>query len=516
MASNILTGLGGVGLFLLGMEIMTGALREVAGRGLRRALAKLTASPLRGVATGALATAAIQSSTAVSLITIGAVGAGLLGFVQSLGVLYGANIGTTVTGWLIMILGLKLKLGTLALPVLFVAAMLMLLGRNRVARTGRALAGFCLLFIGLDMMQAATGGLGAWLSPGMLPGDGWGARLILLLMGAGIVALIQSSSAAMALVLVLLGAGAIGFAQAAALVIGFNMGTTATGLLASLGGARAMRMTAVANLMFNIGTAALAFPLLDLVAPLLHGTWLGTDDQTALVLFHTGFNLLGAAVFLPLTPRFAALVSRLVPERPVPLAEGLDRRLLADEGAALDAAQAVADRLRRTLFGALARALGPEGDLRGLASVAVQGNEVMAAIETFLSQVRIAPDRADEAARYAALLHQIDHFQRLLERCAQRDRIATVRQDARLDRDVAALAAALRQDRASVSLANLLARRGRRYRRGVLLREHVGLVPVGEVFARTDALRWLVRVADHAARLDRHAKEGRQDMRPAA
>jgi phosphate:Na+ symporter len=464
-------------------------------------LATLTASPLRGVATGAVATAVIQSSTAVSLITIGAVGAGLLSFVQSLGVLYGANIGTTMTGWIVMVLGLKLKLGTLALPVLFAAAMLILLGRERVARAGRGLAGFCLLFIGLDMMQAATGGLGAWLTPDVLPADGWGGRLVLVLMGSGIVALIQSSSAAMALVLVLLGAGALGFAQAAALVIGFNMGTTATGLLASLGGGRAMRMTALSNLLFNMGTAALAFPLLDLVAPLLHGTWLGADDQTALVLFHTGFNLLGAAVFLPLTPRFAAWVARLVPERAVPLAEGLDRRLLADEGAALDAAQAVADRLRH--------ALGPEGDLRALASVAVQGGAAVAALSAFLAQVRIAPDRADEAARYAALLHQIDHFQRLLDRCGQRDRIATLRQEARLGRDVGALAAALDRDRVREPLARLVERRGRRYRRGVLLREHAGPVPVAEVFARTDALRWLVRVAHHAARLCRHAQEAR-------
>jgi len=509
MTNDIVTALGGVGLFLLGMEIMTDALRQVAGRGLRQALVRLTASPLRGAATGALATAVIQSSTAVSLITIGAVGAGLLGFAASLGVLYGANIGTTMTGWIVMVLGLKLKLGTLALPLLLGAAMMILLGGDRVARVGRGLAGFCLLFIGLDMMQAATGGLGAWLSPEVLPGDGWGGRLLLVLIGAGIVALIQSSSTGLALVLVLLGAGALGFAQAAALVIGFNMGTTATGLLASLGGGRAMRMTAVANLLFNIGTAMLAFPLLDLVTPLLHGAWLGGDDQTALVLFHTGFNLLGAAVFLPLTARFATLVARLVPERPVPLAEGLDRRLLADEGAALDAAQGVADRLRHKLFVALAGALGPEGDLRALSSITVQGREAVAALGTFLSQVRIAPDRSHEAARHAALMHQIDHFQRLLERCDQRDRLATLRQERRLAREVRVVAAALRQDRVHARLVDLIAHRGGRYRRGVLLQEHVGLVPVSEVFERTDALRWLVRVTDHAARLSQHAREGR-------
>jgi phosphate:Na+ symporter len=169
----------------------------------------------------------------------------------------------------------------------------------------------------------------------------------------------------------------------------------------------------------------------------------------------------------------------------------------------------VADRLRCALFAALARALGPEGDLRALASIAVQGTEAVDALTAFLAQVRIAPDRADEAARYAALLHQIDHFQRLLERCVQRERIATLRREERLGRDVAALAAALARDRVREPLARLIERRGQRYRRGVLLREHAGLVPVAEVFARTDALRWLVRVAHHAARISRYAAEGR-------
>lgn len=510
--ADLVTGLGGVGLFLLGMEIMTDALREMAGRDLRQALARLTASPLRAVTTGALATAVIQSSTAVSLITIGAVGAGLLGFVQALGVHYGANIGTTVTGWIVMLLGLKLKLGTLALPLVFAAALMVLFGGPATARIGRALAGFCLLFIGLDMMQAATAGLDRLLGPDTLPAKGWGGRLVLAGAGAVFVALIQSSSAAMALVLVLLGAEVFDFAQAAALVIGFNVGTTTTGLLAALGGGRTMRMTALGNLLFNLGTAALAFPLLDLAAPLLHGTGLGADDQTALVLFHTGFNLMGAAVFVPLTGPLAALVGRLVPERPVPLAEGLDQRLLADAGAALDAGQAVADRLRRALFTALADALGPRGDLRGLASVREQGAAAVSALEAFLSQVRIALDRAEETARHAALLHQIDHITRLLERAAQTSRIATLREDKRLRRDVVALASSLARDRAApqmARLAGLITRRGRRYRRGVLLSEHVGMTRFDAVFDRTDAQRWLVRVADHAARIARHAEEAR-------
>lgn len=510
MGIQITSLLGGVGLFLLGMELMTAALREMAGTGLRRSLARVIASPLRGAVTGALATALIQSSSAVTLITIGAVGAGLVSFAQALGVLFGANVGTTVTGWIVMVLGLKLKLGVIALPVLFCAALMSLFGQALVARSGRALAGFALLFIGLGMMEQATAGAEALLHPDMLPKDTWPGRLLLAGLGLVLVAVIQSSSAGMALALVLLGSGSISFAQAAALTIGFDLGTTFKGFLAAAGGARPMRLTAVANTLFNLGTAAMALALLELVVPALRATALGSDDQAALVIFHTGFNLLGAMVFLPFTARFAALVERLVPERRVPLAEALDRRLLADEGAALDAAQGVADRLRETLFRALARALGPGDDLRGLAAAATQGGQAVIALEDYLARVRIPPGHRTEQERYVLLLHQIDHFQRLLERFGQRDRIATLRQEPLLRRDVAALAGALARGGGAarlLRLSSLITSRSARFHRGALLREHAGLISVGEVLARTDALRWLGRVAQHAARLALHAEE---------
>ncbi|RKT32167.1 phosphate:Na+ symporter [Roseovarius halotolerans] len=513
MTLNLLTALGGVGLFLIGMDIMTGALREAAGPDLRRMLGRFTASPLRGTLTGAVATGALQSSTAVTLMTIGAVGAGLLSFAHALGVLYGANIGTTLTGWIVMILGFKLKLGTAVLPVIFVAALAAMLAHGWVARAARALAGFCLLFIGLDMMQGGLDGADALLHPEMLPdGDGWSGRLMLVGLGVILVTLTQSSSAGIALTLVLLGAGSITFAQGAALVIGLNVGTTLTAVLAALGGTRAMRLTALGNLLFNIGTALMAFPLLGLIAPVLHGTWLGSDDQTALVLFHTGFNLLGAAVFLPLTPRFAAMVEALVPDRPMPMATPLDKRLLADEGAAMEAAQTVADQLRQTLFTALANAIGPDHDLRALGSVSAQGAPVLEALGAYLAKIHIPPDKAPEQARYVALLHQLDHLERLLERCGQRSRIDMLRKDPLLTRDVAAIRAALARDADAARfsrLARLIRYRAERFRRGALLREHAGLIEVDQVFARTDAIRWLERVAGHAERLSHYAAEAR-------
>ena len=238
MMAQALPVLGGIGLFLLGMKIMTDALREAAGAGLRRLLARFTTTPLRGVASGALTTAVIQSSSATTVMTVGFVGAGLLSFPHALGVIYGANIGTTVTGWIVSLVGFKLRLGTVAMGLLFMASLALLLTEGRMARLGRIAAGFSLLFIGLDMMQDSMSGAGGWLHPDRMPSDGIGGLLIMAFVGLAMTVVMQSSSAAVAVVLVLLDSGALTLMHAAAAVIGMNLGTTFTALLAVLGGSR--------------------------------------------------------------------------------------------------------------------------------------------------------------------------------------------------------------------------------------------------------------------------------------
>jgi phosphate:Na+ symporter len=505
--------LGGVGLFLFGMGLMTTALRELAAGRLRHLLARFTETPLAGVATGAVATAVVQSSSAVTVMTIGFVGAGLVGFSQSLGVLYGANIGTTITGWVVVLVGFKLQLGLAALPLVFVASLMGLLGRGRVERAGRLLAGFALLFIGLEMMQAAMAGLDGRILPGLLAGGGWLARLQLAALGIVLTLLMQSSSAGVALALVLLGSGALGFAEAAALVVGMNVGTTFTGLLAALGGGRAMRMTALANFLFNLATAALAFPLIGLVTPLLHASPLGSDDPTALVLFHTGFNLFGTLVFLPLTGPFAALVERLVPMRRAALAEPLDLRLLADEGAAMDAVQAVADAVARTISTALADALGPRRDLRRLVVLDSRVRPALAELEAYLVQINLPAERTQARERFAALLHQIDHLTRLLARCHEGERISELADDARLTRPARLLSLVLQCDLPVARLARLTTlvdARARRPRRAAPLREPDWQVAPGELLRRTDAMRWLERVYDHIERIAHYRTAAKQ------
>lgn len=517
--------LGGVGMFLLGMEVMTAALREAAGSNLRHLLARFTTTPLRGTVTGAAATAVIQSSSATTVMTVGFVGAGLMGLSQALGIIYGANIGTTATGWLVSLLGFKLHLEQVAMVGLPVASLAVLLGGGRVARAGRVVAGLCLLLIGLELMQQGMGGVTDRITPDRLPGDSLGGRLALAGVGLAITVLIQSSSAAMALALVMLEGGAINLIQAACIVIGMNIGTTFTALLASVGGARPMRQAALANLLFNIVTSLLAFPLLMLGAGALERLAGATDAMTALLVFHTGFNLAGAALFLPLTPRFAALVTRLVPSREAEALIMLDKGLLRESAAALLAALAASETIARRMFRALSRALADEPDYRDLAAVQPQLSGAIDELAAFLADIRLPKDRPQDEAAYSALLHQVDHMRRLLARMQSRQSIDTLLSDKVLRRPALTLGALLgrasapQADMEQARLArlyDLVKRRTERHRRGLLLGEHAGLYSVRDVFTHTDAMRWLRRALHHAERIGWYDGIARAGISPRA
>lgn len=526
MMAQALPALGGIGLFLLGMKIMTDALREAAGAGLRRLLARFTTTPLRGVASGALTTAVIQSSSATTVMTVGFVGAGLLSFPHALGVIYGANIGTTVTGWIVSLVGFKLRLGTVAMGLLFMASLALLLTEGRMARLGRIAAGFSLLFIGLDMMQDSMSGAGGWLHPDRMPGDGIGGLLIMAFVGLAMTVVMQSSSAAVAVVLVLLDSGALTLMHAAAAVIGMNLGTTFTALLAVLGGSRAMQQTAAANLLFNFGTMLIAFPLLMISAGALQDIAMHTGADTALVLFHTAFNLLGTAVFLPFTDRFAELVARLLPEPSATTPPELDDRLLRDEGAAMQAAHSVLHWAARDVLSAYSAALGPDRDLRRLSALEPRVVPVLDQLKDYLARIVLPRDKPDEAAAYAALMHQVDHLTRLLEQSGRRSFIPIltarpvtlrpVRWFARCmspERDLSLFGIGMRLAR----MSGVIDGRFRRQRRALLLGEHAGIYSMQDTFDTTDAMRWLARIMHNVQRLGEYDqtvqnKLGRTDM----
>ena len=209
--STTISVLGGVGLFLLGMSVMTSGLKALAGSGLRTTLSKAAATPLSGAFWGAFVTLIVQSSSATTMTTIGLVSAGLLTFSQGLGLVFGANVGTTGTSWLIALIGVRVSLTAAALPMIFAGALIKLLGSGRVSGAGAALAGFALVLFGLTTLQEGMGGLAERLHPADLPavlsgpGATWWSGLLgvlaMVAVGVAMTAVMQSSTAAVAVTL---------------------------------------------------------------------------------------------------------------------------------------------------------------------------------------------------------------------------------------------------------------------------------------------------------------------------
>ena len=293
--------LGGLGLVLLGMELLTDGLKRASGPSLRQLISKATQSKQRAFATGVGVTALVQSSSAVTLATLGFVSAGLMSLGQALPLLFGSNIGTTLTGWLVALLGFKLKITAYMLPLigLGVAVKLFSGGRN-FGHYGHAIAGFGLFFLGLDFISAAFDGLSETLPLRQL-GSGSLALLLFVVAGVVITVLTQSSSASMAIALSMLSTETISLSAACALVIGANIGTTTTALLGAIGSLPNAKRIALAHLVFNTQTAIMGVALLSIVANMIDARGLSfLDPVIALALFHTLFNMMGVMFIWPM------------------------------------------------------------------------------------------------------------------------------------------------------------------------------------------------------------------------
>ena len=303
--------LGGIGLFLLGMRLMTDGLTTAAGDTLRVILSAATRSRARAILSGILITALVQSSTAVVFTTIGFVNASLLALPQAVGVIFGSNLGTTLTSWIVALIGVNLDLQVIALPTIGIGmAVSVALGKGQYGALGRAIAGFGLFFMGIDVLKDAFDGVGDVIDLHRWAGEGVLNLLLFVLLGMVLTVIIQSSSAALTVILTATAGGLIPLTAAAAMVIGANVGTTSTALFAVFDATAAARRAAMSHVIFNLVVALVSFTLL---LPLLWGVQtlallLGSEDQLALSLaiFHTLVNLLGIVVMWPLTPRLVA------------------------------------------------------------------------------------------------------------------------------------------------------------------------------------------------------------------
>jgi phosphate:Na+ symporter len=310
------TALGGLGLFLLGMWLITEGLRVAAGTSLSRLLSSWTRSRRRGLFAGAFLTALVQSSSAVTVAALGFVNTGLLRFERAVWVIFGSNVGTTLTAWLVALVGFKFQVDVLALPLIGVGAGLRVFAPvDRYRNLGMALAGFGILFLGIETLAGGFDALGSKVTLAETGQPIW------LMVGIGIVltTLMQSSSASMAIVLTALAGGLLDFQGAAGAVIGANIGTTSTAILATLGATANARRLASAHVLFNLLTGVVALvllvPLTHLVFWLAGHLHLADDPTSTLALFHTTFNALGILLMWPLEPPMSRFLLRRFQQR---------------------------------------------------------------------------------------------------------------------------------------------------------------------------------------------------------
>lgn len=529
--------LGGVGLFLLGMSVMTGSLKALAGTGLRVTLSKAAATPLSGAFWGAFVTLIVQSSSATTMTTIGLVSAGLLTFAQGLGLVFGANVGTTGTGWLIALIGVRVSLTAAALPMIFAGAMIKVMGRGRVSAAGGALAGFALVLFGLTTLQQGMGGLAEQLHPSNLPavfgpGVSWWSSifgaLALTALGLVMTAVMQSSTAAIAVTLSAYYAGAVGLDQACALIIGQNIGTATSSAMAALGASSTAKRLALAYILFKLVAGVIALALFPVTIPLLVRASHTVDGVTLLAGYHTAYNVVGVAVLLPMIDRFTRLVERMLPERGSALTRCLDP-------AALVTPLATEEAVRRTVARSLetmCRSIGEVLTARKGAVPVTEASDALRRARQFMSEASGPPESEAEQQRLTNTLYALDYATRLTEIASEKDELAPIpvgsdngraaelcAEAMRLAVGIAAEVGALpddadrtapvevQTDQAIVQLArcaNTLRELQAAQREAVLSSVAVGPTGVDEAMARVDSVRRLEALARYAWRSAAH------------
>ena len=338
---QVLTLLGALGMFLYGMNLMSAGLQKAAGSKMRGMLTAMTSNPFKGVLTGLGITSVIQSSSATTVMTVGFVNAGLLTLSQAVGVIMGANIGTTVTAWLVSLLGFKADISLFAVPLMAVGFILSLSKSDKRRHISELIVGFSLLFLGLSLMKESVPDLKE--TPEVLAfiqnwtSYGFGSVLIFLVFGTVLTLVLQSSSATMALTLIMVNMGWIPFEMGAAMVLGENIGTTITANIAAAVGNANARRAAMAHTLFNLfgvcWALALFRPFLMLVGTVI--TWLGlhnpmdivhsseiamTADESMSTLYgvsmlHTLFNTFNTVILIWFVPVIVKIVERIIKDK---------------------------------------------------------------------------------------------------------------------------------------------------------------------------------------------------------
>jgi phosphate:Na+ symporter len=342
---NIFSLVGSLALFLFGMKTMSEGLEKFAGDRLRSILAAMTKNRVMGVLTGILITALIQSSSATTVMVVSFVNAGLMTLAQSIGVIMGANIGTTVTAWIISAVGFKVNIAAFAIPLLAIGMPLIFSGKGNRKSIGEFIFGFSFLFMGLSFLQEAATAMNIGdMVAGMLahvPQDSFFTIILFIIVGALVTMIVQASAATMAITLMLFGMNipGFGFEQAAALAMGQNIGTTITAFMASLTANTQARRAALAHMFFNVfGVVAFLivfYPACDAVSWVVENLMGGGNDLFKLSAFHTAFNIINTLLLIGFVKQIEMFVCRVLPMK----AQDEDYRLRFISGGLLSTAE---------------------------------------------------------------------------------------------------------------------------------------------------------------------------------
>lgn len=334
MILNLLSLLGSLGLFLFGMKTMSEGLEKFAGDRLRSILAAMTKNRFMGVITGIVVTALIQSSSATTVMVVSFVNAGLMNLAQAIGVIMGANVGTTVTAWIISAIGFKVNIAALALPLLAFGIPLIFSSQSKRKSVGEFIFGFAFLFMGLSFLQKAAtdldiGSMVAAMLATVADG-GFFTIILFVLVGALVTMVVQASAATMAITLMLFDMHIPGFGleQAAALAMGQNIGTTITAVMASMTAGTQARRAALAHMFFNVFGVVV---VLVLFYPFCNGvSWFvedvmmaGDNDLFKLSMFHTAFNIFNTLLLIGFVHQIENFVCRVLPLKEEPEEKGL-------------------------------------------------------------------------------------------------------------------------------------------------------------------------------------------------
>tara|TARA_R110002153_G_scaffold117769_1_gene261906 strand:+ start:44770 stop:46413 length:1644 start_codon:yes stop_codon:yes gene_type:complete len=310
----ISAGIGGLGLFLLGMWLMSDGLKMAAGSTLNQLLHHWTNTRLRGLGVGFFLTSLVQSSGAVTVATIGFTNAGLLSLRRAIWIIFGSNIGTTTTGWLVTLIGFNFKISAFALPMIGIGMVIKLAKSDtRLGALGQALVGFGILFMGIDVLKDTFSVLGDHIS--LTGGGETGIKDILMYTGFGflITVLMQSSSVTLAITLTALSGGILTLLPAAAIAIGSNLGSTTTSIFSSFGANPVAKRVVASHVIFNLVTALVSLillsPLINTILFFQDLFHLGDASTTTLALFHTIFNVLGVILMWPLADKLVIWLS---------------------------------------------------------------------------------------------------------------------------------------------------------------------------------------------------------------